>query len=303
MSSGSVVLDGLVADPEVFVLRCCLDDPAALDLHDAGAVTVLIGERGRVRIDRGGAHAEIGPGDVLVMTGTAPYLLKTSDAASLSARVDAQHRCHTIDGRPLKDEWALGLRMWGHRADADTRILVATVDDESLAVRLEAAVGSGPHVVPGMALASRYADALAAEADAIRPLEDGVMARLAELVALEAARRISRPTPIDPADLRIDEVVATVRENLGAPWTVARMAKEATMSRSNFSARFTARFGDAPAAALARWRMDAAASVLASTDDTVDAVARSVGYADGFAFSDAFQRVVGVRPSAFRRTA
>ena len=40
---------------------------------------------------------------------------------------------------------------------------------------------------------------------------------------------------------------------------------------------------------------------LATTDTTLDAVARQVGYSSAFAFSAAFKRARGVSPSSFRR--
>jgi AraC-like DNA-binding protein len=50
--------------------------------------------------------------------------------------------------------------------------------------------------------------------------------------------------------------------------------------------------------------MALAADLLAEREDrTVAEVARSVGYADAFAFSAAFKRVRGTNPSEFRRAA
>ncbi|MGH8791442.1 MAG: helix-turn-helix domain-containing protein [Stackebrandtia sp.] len=42
---------------------------------------------------------------------------------------------------------------------------------------------------------------------------------------------------------------------------------------------------------------------LRQTDDTLDAVARQVGYADGFGLSQAFKRVKGASPGQYRRRA
>ncbi|MDN4473931.1 helix-turn-helix transcriptional regulator [Demequina zhanjiangensis] len=290
------------SDPPVFVLRACLDAPAALELHDAGDLTILVAETGGFHVSRGDRHAEVAPGDALLMVGRAPYVLATDPGAALAARVDAQHVCHSVDGRPLKDEWALGIRMWGHRADAGVRLLVASVEDPRLAALAATRVGDDLRVVTGLRTASRYAAALAEEAASPSVADDdGVLRRLAELVALDAMRTATVLPAEGAGDRMTREVAATVRSDLAGDWTVASMAARAGMSRSAFTARFSALFGQTPGAALTRWRMDEAASLLASTDATVDSVARAVGYADGFALSDAFQRVVGVRPRDFRR--
>lgn len=46
------------------------------------------------------------------------------------------------------------------------------------------------------------------------------------------------------------------------------------------------------------WRITAAADVLRDTSDTVETIARRVGYADAFALSVAFKRVRGTTPTA-----
>jgi AraC-like DNA-binding protein len=51
---------------------------------------------------------------------------------------------------------------------------------------------------------------------------------------------------------------------------------------------------------LAEWRLTLAADLLLSSDDTVEAVGRSVGYDNPFAFSSAFKRLHHVSPRAFR---
>ena len=54
---------------------------------------------------------------------------------------------------------------------------------------------------------------------------------------------------------------------------------------------------------LTGWRITLAADQLRSTKDTVETIARRVGYANAFALSVAFKRVRGVTPTAHRRAA
>jgi AraC-like DNA-binding protein len=64
--------------------------------------------------------------------------------------------------------------------------------------------------------------------------------------------------------------------------------------------RFPATVGDTPAAHLTRWRMDLAAQRLRDSDDTVAAIARTVGYTSEYAFSRAFTRARGIPPGRYR---
>ncbi len=52
---------------------------------------------------------------------------------------------------------------------------------------------------------------------------------------------------------------------------------------------------------LTGWRITLAADLLRDTRDTVETIARRVGYANAFALSVAFKRVRGTTPTAHRR--
>lgn len=52
---------------------------------------------------------------------------------------------------------------------------------------------------------------------------------------------------------------------------------------------------------LTGWRITLAADLLCETTDTVESIARKVGYANAFALSVAFKRVRGTSPTAHRR--
>ncbi|MFI6738226.1 helix-turn-helix transcriptional regulator [Nonomuraea sp. NPDC050451] len=97
-----------------------------------------------------------------------------------------------------------------------------------------------------------------------------------------------------------------MHERPAHPWTVAALGAEVGMSRAVFARRFAKLVGQPPLLHLTEWRMTIAADLLrtpGATDllrapgATVAAVARRVGYADGFAFSNAFKRVRGMPPS------
>src|SRR5215467_7016456 len=86
----------------------------------------------------------------------------------------------------------------------------------------------------------------------------------------------------------------------GRDWTVSSLAAAIGVSRATLTRRFPAEVGCAPAAYLTRWRMDLAAVRLRDTDDTVGAVARSLGYTSEYAFSRAFTRDRRIPPGRYR---
>lgn len=87
------------------------------------------------------------------------------------------------------------------------------------------------------------------------------------------------------------------------PWTTELLANELGVSRATLTRRFASTTGQAPGAYLTRWRMDLAARRLRDTDDTLDAIARGVGYTTPYAFSRAFTRSRGQSPGRYRVTA
>lgn len=105
----------------------------------------------------------------------------------------------------------------------------------------------------------------------------------------------------------VDPVVAPALSAIHAeperPWTVAGLARASGVSRSTLAERFRAVTGTGPIEYLVDWRMELATERLQSTDASIAAIARSLGYGSESAFSNAFTRVRGVRPSRARRHA
>jgi AraC-like DNA-binding protein len=84
-------------------------------------------------------------------------------------------------------------------------------------------------------------------------------------------------------------------------WTVAGLAREASVSVSLLDERFRAVLKLPPIRYLSAWRMHVAGDLLRSTTLGVAAVARRVGYDSEEAFSRAYKRATGRSPSAERR--
>ena len=104
-------------------------------------------------------------------------------------------------------------------------------------------------------------------------------------------------------DPGIARALTVMHSNPAAPWTVAALAKETSLSRATLTRRFTNLVGEAPLSYLTRWRMDVAAQRLRETNDAVSAIAHRVGYTSEFAFSRAFSRLRGDAPRRYRLAA
>lgn len=97
------------------------------------------------------------------------------------------------------------------------------------------------------------------------------------------------------------EVWRQVEECLEDAWTAARIAKLAHISKEHLRRQCIKFMGRAPMQHLAFLRMRKAAERLTRTNESIAQVALRVGYSSQFAFSDAFQKWLGVRPSEYRK--
>lgn len=134
-----------------------------------------------------------------------------------------------------------------------------------------------------------------------------VVSRLCDIVVIQALRAWIEDDPAARTgwlgavhDPQIGRAVTDIHGDPAADWSVARLAADAAMSRSAFSARFTELVGEPAMRYVTRWRMYRALALLETSDATVAAVAREVGYDSEAAFSRAFKRTVGVSPRAAR---
>jgi len=94
--------------------------------------------------------------------------------------------------------------------------------------------------------------------------------------------------------------LAALHSQPGRDWTIPSLATAIGVSRATLARRFPAQVGCTPAAYLTRWRMDLAAVRLRDTDDTVGAIARSLGYTSEYAFNRAFARHRHMPPGRYR---
>lgn len=144
------------------------------------------------------------------------------------------------------------------------------------------------------------------EAIAERPGRDLVLARLVEILLIEALRTMQGETA--PAgllrglgDTRLAAAIREMHSNPGRAWTVEQLAKTAALSRSVFFDRFSGAVGVPPMEYLIGWRMALAKDLLRQQHVSLAEVAERVGYSSASTFSTAFSRHVGQPPSRFAR--
>ena len=136
---------------------------------------------------------------------------------------------------------------------------------------------------------------------------ENVLARLSELMFVEAIRRYLETLPPSQAgwlaglrDPVVGRALATLHGQPSEAWTVESLARQVGVSRSVLAERFAEMVGHPPMQYLALWRMQLATRLL-SDGEPVASAAAAVGYESVAAFSRGFKKVVGRTPGDWRR--
>jgi AraC-like DNA-binding protein len=150
--------------------------------------------------------------------------------------------------------------------------------------------------------------AVVAEADAKRPGGEAVLARMSEMLFVEALRRYVDTLPetetgwlAGTRDPAVGRALSLIHEHPSQAWTVERLSEDVGLSRSSLHERFLQLIGQPPMQYLTSWRMQLASSLLRETSAKLMEVAQDVGYESEAAFSRAFKRVSGLSPGAWRK--
>ncbi|MFD1146365.1 AraC family transcriptional regulator [Saccharothrix hoggarensis] len=280
------------------VCRSFASPPWSLGFSVTAPLTLITTVRGTAwLLTEDGARLLMRPGDIGLVRG--PHRFVLADDPSTPPQIQV--------GEPDCERWRLGTRTYGFDASGDTVVITGAYEVEgSVSDRLLNALPAA-FVVPCADGPCPALDLLSEEVAKDRPGQDIVLDRLVDLLLVFALREwFDRPEANTPAWYRAlgDEIVGpalrAIHDEPRHAWTVAELAARAGVSRAALARRFTALVGVPPLTYLTEWRMDLAADLLAKPDATIGSVARAVGYADPFAFSTAFKRVRGVRPSDHR---
>lgn len=119
-------------------------------------------------------------------------------------------------------------------------------------------------------------------------------------MVLHLIQEASAP-PLSAIDDRVLEIVNAIHGNPGAVWYVEDMAKRAHLSRAQFTRRFEALTGKAPARYVIQTRLERARQLIVETEMKLSQIAEALGYQDLYFFSRQYKQCFGHAPSEMRR--
>lgn len=199
-------------------------------------------------------------------------------------------RCGLLDGRRVATHWARASRLAAEYPNIK-------VDPEAIYVR-DGHVWSSAGVTAGIDLA-------------LAMVECDLGTDVAQLIARWLVMFLHRPggqTQFSPSvwTPRAERPnVRAVQERIdatpGERHSITTMAREAAMSPRHFARVFTAEVGVTPGRYVELARVDAARRTLEHTDDTMDVIARDLGFGTAETLRRCFHRHLHVSPEDYRR--
>jgi AraC-like DNA-binding protein len=303
------LLDGVRARG-AFVLRMMMDPPWSMSIRDDAPLTLICQTHGSaVIVGENSGTAGLRAGDVALTRGTQHYIYADDPTTTPMIVIHPGNRCTTVSGESLKFEMSLGVRTWGNSPSGATRSVICAYEGRSeVSSRLLDAL---PMVLVLRAdeWDTPLVKLLTTEAGCDGPGQEAYLDRLLDLLLIAVLRTwFDRDTNAPTwwhaeQDPIVGPALKLIYNNPAHPWTVANLAAAVGCSRAVFARRFTEQVGEPPIAFLTSWRLALAADLLRSSQATIAAVARQVGYSTPFALSSAFKRAYGVSPNAHRATA
>lgn len=273
--------------------------PSFCAVLEGGCLLALQGRKGP------SAAVALQAGDFVLLPATPGFTMTSAEPppARELVRMDAKASASTS---PASGELRHGRR--GGRPDV--RLLGGYFAFDSPDAALLVAMLPSLLHVRGVERLATLVRLVADEAGQRRAGRDLVLARLVELLLVEALRAL--PGDEAPpgllrglADPRLALALRALHADPARPWTVEQLAKKAALSRSSFFERFTRAVGQPPMEYLLAWRMAMAKELLRGREGklSVGQVAERVGYGSGSTFSTAFRRAVTRAPRAYAREA
>jgi AraC-like DNA-binding protein len=167
-------------------------------------------------------------------------------------------------------------------------------------IHLRAAdLGAEPWVAAALRL-------LELEANYSAPGSRAILARLVEIVLIQATRRLAaragRGFLAALADPQLSAALRAMHADPARAWRVGDLAALSAMSRTRFAARFTEAVGLTPMDYLTGWRLMKARELLTGSALGMADIAERCGYASVPSFSRRFKERFGMGPGGFRRT-
>lgn len=264
---------------------------------------LLVEGRCRATLPDRSATVDLGAGDLLLLPGGEQHLMG-SDLQLAPVRAELLVE-PSVNRGPARINYGGGGEqtrfLCGYLA-CDRRLCQPLIG--SLPRLLRIPVGDGP--------ASRWLIGLfemgAAASSTAQPGAEALVARLSELLFVDAIRRYLASLPEEQSgwfaalrDPHVSRALAAIHAEPGRHWSADELAREAALSRSALTERFGRILGEPPMQYLTRWRMALAGQALREGSEAVARIAERFGYESEAAFNRAFRREYGLPPAAWRR--
>jgi AraC-like DNA-binding protein len=308
------VIAGLLDGPRArraFLLRSVLVPPWSIRVQDEAPLALVAVVRGHAWVVPDNAEPiRISKGDAVVLRGPDHYTVADQPATRPQALIHPDQSCTRLDGGELDWQAGTGVRTWGNASDAvveATLLVTGTyVARGAISHRLLAALPPVVHVQYPKS-DQTLIDVLANEMGKDQLGQQAVLDRLLDLLLVSTLRAwFDRPDAMPPgwyraqSDPVVGRALLLIQHNPDRPWTLASLAAAVGMSRAGLARRFGNLVGEPPMTFLTTWRLALAADLLSETSDTLDHIARQVGYSNAFALSAAFRRERGMSPREHR---
>lgn len=129
----------------------------------------------------------------------------------------------------------------------------------------------------------------------IRDRRDRVIGVMGTVQSYEARRQVLQPY------LQLDRAVTYIRENFRRGVSVKELAIVLHVSLRQLQRRFVEAFGIGPQAFIIKLRIQAACEALQQEGSLISEVAASLGFCDQSAFTQLFQKHVGLTPLKYQK--
>jgi len=133
----------------------------------------------------------------------------------------------------------------------------------------------------------------------------GLLAMTGELIRLVSRIKLHQGHPErhqQAVEDRVHETIRFMQDHLDMPLTLEALAARAGQSASHYHKLFKKRTGQSPLAYFIQLKIIKACALLSQTGQTVQEIARGLGYDDPYYFSRLFKKVQGCSPANYRRS-
>lgn len=263
----------------------------------------LLEGRCKIRLADGGETLELAAGDIVLFPHDDRHVMGSDlgidalDTEALAETCDADLNAIRVEGTGATTRFVCSYLACSSSVN---RLLFG-----SLPRMLRIPIGDGPAIVPIRELLRVGVS----QTTAAQPGGESLLAKLAELLFVEALRRYAETLSPEARgwlaaarDRTVGQALALLHREPTDCWTVDKLAREVGLSRSALAGRFNSFVGESPMQYLKSWRLALAAQALRASRETILRVAERSGYESEASFNRAFKREFGVPPAAWRKS-